>query len=71
MFEKASCLVKIMKSDQVKALSQEKLARYIAIYIGSSKIRGTVGMYTDFMLGIGMLKREGTKFKVNYGPIKP
>lgn len=71
VFEKACFLVETMKKDGLRVVSEEKLSRYVAIYLGSNKQIDTIGQYKRFMLGIGMIKKDGTKYRINFAKIKP
>lgn len=64
-YEKALLLWKDIKKRKIRSLSEENLAREIAMNIGCSKRLNTVGNYIRLMVEFHFIKRRGSCYEVN------
>lgn len=66
-YDRCKKLIEVFKDKGFKEISQDKLAVYIARYIGCSKFYNTVRNYMSYLVNFQMLtKLDNKMFKINY-----
>jgi len=67
-YDRCKKLIEILKKENIDEINEEDLARYIAIYIGSSTYYKTIRNYIKMLIAFKMIESLGNqKFKINHG----